>query len=753
MRFHLLTVVWGAEFTDRFARITLRSLLAPGNLPDLAAAHATVYDIHTTATDAERLRAHPIFRQVSQLVEIRLHLFPITQIDPKNPSSHWILWHRGAAQLHAEDDVLITVAADHLFSRGTLLHWADLFLRGNVAMFGSGVQVVAETLEEEIDRAFPPAQPVDLSVEALHDLLFRHLHPVKISMLRGSPRWIAHPEEHLRALQGYGVSQNVLTSHAVAFRPRAVRMNKNFCPVEKLDRVAFEPCRYLSLEPALKHLSLYLHPWQMNDRTLSHFGEWAANFFFAANRLESRTTHAYRIAGPIAPTELRRAELSARFFVGQMHASQQLFRLWRCLRDHGRYSAARWLAAAHMHARLRRRLTIRVPATVFVPAEELLARLTASEKMDLLAQGGRRLIAAARAHIAEGHHRLARGDWLAPSAAGAIRAGDGSRYVAAGRGAARIVAGPIHLDGIEIHIIDRPLTPLELNPSTAADTTVALARLLRHRARGVTVRTKAALLRQLQRNQRLYRLVLKARVALDPRLRGSNAATRASAVQEIAPALAAYRRGLAWRALDAMRQLYTFYQTAVLTGTTVTVAPATRLGQAAPAISRACHELADAVRRSPNFAEAWLELGFARLAAAEPAVALEAFARASTLPPMLARAHSDPDPRTVAAIERARLLAREGDPAAALAVLDAAPLVRPVPWALHDLRAGLLLEAGRIDEALEAFDLCMRQDYIHPSFAALLPRNLAMLEAIVAIVSDVDTTPERKARNLGGSCQ
>ena len=376
---------------------------------------------------------------------------------------------------------------------GTLLHWADLFLGGKVAMFGSGVQVVAETLEEEIDRAFPPTQPVDLSVEALHDLMFRHLHPVKISMLRGSPRWIAHPEEHLRALQGYGISQNVLTSHAVAFRPRAVRMNKNFCPVEKLDRVAFEPCRYLSLEPALKNLSLYLHPWQMNDRTLSHFGEWAEHFFFAANRLESRTTHAYCISGPIPPTARRRAELSAHFFVGQMHASQQIFRLWRCLHDRGRYSAARWLAAAHMHARLRRRLSVRVPATVFVPAEGVLARLTASEKMDLLAQGGRRLAAAVRAHIAEGHHRLARGDWLAPSAAGTIRAGDGSRYVAAVRGAARIVAGPIHLDGIEIYIIDRPLTPLALNPSTVADATVALARSLRHRASRAKVRTKAAI--------------------------------------------------------------------------------------------------------------------------------------------------------------------------------------------------------------------------------------------------------------------
>jgi tetratricopeptide (TPR) repeat protein len=260
---------------------------------------------------------------------------------------------------------------------------------------------------------------------------------------------------------------------------------------------------------------------------------------------------------------------------------------------------------------------------------------------------------------------------------------------------------------------------------------MALARSLRHRARDVTVRTKAALLHQLQRNHRLYRLVLKARVALDPRLRGSNAATRARSPQEMAPALAAYRRGLAWRALDAMRQLYAFYQAAVLTGTTVAVAPATRLEQAAPASSRACHELADAVRQSPDFAEAWLELGFARLAAAEPAAALEAFARAATLPPMLARTHSDPDPRTVAAIEQARLLARKSGAAAALAVLDAAPLVRPVPWALHDLRAGLLLEAGRIDEALEVLELCMRRDHIHPSFAALLPRDLAMLEAVV----------------------
>src|SRR5262245_2597745 len=398
MRFHLLTVVWGAEFTDRFASVTLRSLLAPGNLPDLAAAHPVVYDIHATAADLERLEAHSVFRRAAQLVEFRLHAFPIAQIDPRNPSSHWILWHRGAARLRDAEDVLFTVAADHLFSRGCLLRWAELFLRGNLAMFGSGVQVVAETIEEEISRTFPPLQPIDLPLEALHDLMFRHLHPVKVSMLRGSPRWIAHPEEHLRPLPGHGMAQNVLTSHAVAFRPRAVRMNDNFCPVEKLDRIAFEPCRYLSLEPALKNLSLYMRPWQMDDRTLSHFGEWADHFFFAANLLESRTTHVYPVAAPIPPAQRRRAELSARLFVGQMHASRQIVRLWRCLHDRGQCSAARWLAAAHVHGRLRRRLPLRIPATVFVPAEGVFVRITASERSDLLAQGGRRLISVVRAH-------------------------------------------------------------------------------------------------------------------------------------------------------------------------------------------------------------------------------------------------------------------------------------------------------------------------------------------------------------------
>ncbi|MGA7805768.1 MAG: hypothetical protein WCB02_14265, partial [Bradyrhizobium sp.] len=191
MRFHLLTVVWGHDFTDRFARVTLRSLLAPGNLPALAAEHEVVYDIHTTSADAERLGAHSVFREAARHVKFRIHRFSLAEIDPGNPSSHWLLWHRGADQLREDDDVLITVAADHLFRRDTLSRWAALFLGGRLAVFGSGVQVVVETLQEEIEKSFPMPNPIDLGVEDMNALMFRHLHPMKITMLRGSPRWIS----------------------------------------------------------------------------------------------------------------------------------------------------------------------------------------------------------------------------------------------------------------------------------------------------------------------------------------------------------------------------------------------------------------------------------------------------------------------------------------------------------------------------------------------------------------------------------
>jgi hypothetical protein len=720
MRFHLLTVFWGEEFTDRFSRIALRSMLAPGNLPALAAAHRIVYHIYTSAADVERLSADPVFKEVGRHVEYRLHKVSLTETERRNPSTHWMLWHRGAAQLDQAEDVLITVAPDHLFGGDTLTRWANLFLDGKLAMFCPGVQVVLETLQEEIERSYPAQGPIDVNIDDLHAMMIRHLHPVKITMLRGSPRCILHPEEHLRAVDGYGFVQNVLGSHAVAFRPRAIRVNRHFCPVEHLDRIAFEPCRYLSLEPALKALPLYLHPWRFDDASLNQFGEWGDVYLFDVNLRESRTAHVYALGRPMPAPERRRAELASRFHVAQMHAARGVFKVWRALRESGRSRAALWVAAAHTHARLRRRLAPRLPATIFVPEETILGRVETDERGRLLASGGRALMAVLKGHLAEGRHTIARGDWLARADTRAIRMMDGSCYSVARRGEVRVTAGPIRVDDIDVYGVSRPLVPLALGFPRITD-----ARLVRWLLDGSAQwprRISSGARRGLRQFPRLHSTAIGLRDAWYARFhRGAAAAEQ---VDGPSPALADYSRALTYRTTDAIRQLYGFYRDTVLAGTTVPVAPETRFTREDAPGERASELLSNAVRREPRFAEAWIELGFAELDAGRPDAALEAFERASTLPPFLPARPLDPDPRLVAALERARLLMSRDRLPEALAALEAAPLVGRIPRGFHDARARLLLHAGRIDQALDAFGNCMTGYAVHPSFGDLLPRKL-----------------------------
>lgn len=739
MRFHLLSVFWGDEFTDRFTRIALRSLLAPRNLPALASTHKVVYHIHTTAADAKRLADNPVFKEAGRYVEYRVHKVRLNDTERGNPGSHWMLWHGGAALLDRDDDVLITAAPDHLFSGDALERWAALFLEGQLAMYCPGVQVVVETLQPEIEHAFPVPGPIDVGIDDLHGMMLRHFHAVKITMLRGSPRCHIHPEEHLRAIDGYGLVQNVLGSHAVAFRPRAIRVNRQFCPVEKLDRVAFEPCRYLSLEPALKGLTTYLQPWRFDDAAANHYGEWSDMYAFDVNVRESRTAHVYALNGSIPPPVRRRAELASRFFVAQMHASRGIFRVWRALRESGRSRAALWLAAAHTHGRLRRRLAPRLPVTIFVPEESVFGRLEATERGRLLASGGRALVAALKGHIAEGRHTIARGDRLAASDAGsvsaastsdagAIRMIDGSCYSVGRRGEVRVTAGPIRVDGIDdidVYVVNRPLVRLALRSRRISD-----ARLVRWVLDGSVQwprRARSLARRRLRHFPRIHAVAIGVRDAVYSRLH--RGAQEAATVDGDSPAIAAYREALVCRTAAAFRQLYGFYRKTVLAGTGARVAPEERFTRHDAPGERARELLTTAVQSEPRFSEAWLELGFDHLEAGRPEAASEAFARASTLPPFLPARPLDPDPRLVAALERARMLMSRNNLPEALAALEAVPLVRAVPRTFHHTRARLLMHAGRIDEALEAFGRCMTGYAVHPSFGDLLPRDARALDA------------------------
>jgi tetratricopeptide (TPR) repeat protein len=193
-------------------------------------------------------------------------------------------------------------------------------------------------------------------------------------------------------------------------------------------------------------------------------------------------------------------------------------------------------------------------------------------------------------------------------------------------------------------------------------------------------------------------------------------------------ALILYRRAMSARGLDAIKDIYAFYSSNVLGGSSIAAAPAARLAKIPDAsFEEVSGWLEEAVRRSPDFAEAWLELGFLRKEAGKGGVAIDAFDRAQNAMPAFDQNLGQPHLRAIAGTERAQLLAQRGQSEAALAQLDAMLGQRWLPWTFYLCRARLLLARGRAREALAAFEQCLTWTNIEPRFP-VLPGRIEELE-------------------------
>ncbi|MGO9684895.1 MAG: hypothetical protein ACLPTZ_20350 [Beijerinckiaceae bacterium] len=83
----VLLPVWGFRYVDQFLNYCLPTLLAPGNIPALAAALPTEFVLLTSSDDESYIRDHTAFRRLAAVckVEIRLiyHLITDGMLVPK----------------------------------------------------------------------------------------------------------------------------------------------------------------------------------------------------------------------------------------------------------------------------------------------------------------------------------------------------------------------------------------------------------------------------------------------------------------------------------------------------------------------------------------------------------------------------------------------------------------------------------------------------------------------------------------------
>jgi hypothetical protein len=767
LKIRLVCTLWGEPFVDLFWRVSVRSLLAPGNAADVARKHPVRLSIVTTRKDASRIRSSPSFAHLASTLPVDFTTVGPLEADRSDPGSHALLWRAALAESRRRGETVIFVIPDVLYPRGTLTRWVERLEAGAAAVFSPALQVVCETALPELEERFPdPVGPLDLDADEAGTLGLRHLHPLWIAHVRGSPRASFHPEYLLRAVVG-GVNIRLLALFPFCVDPRRAGLHAGIGRSEV--PVAWDPVTVLSLEPACKQLDRAFRGAPLDRDAMTGLGGWfddisavehpaiGVDFAVSTRSSEDHTMPA--------------AAYAASFFVTQARLSRRIHRIWRAMHRLGCHDAARVLATAHFALPLRRRWRHRGAVTVLVPRvtigdgnpmtraavhhaltvghEPALAALIDAHVIpgDVTLRDGASYVQVESAPDRPADLPVVGGERFTTAAGATFEAADGSSARASFRVLRRLVA-----DGIAVYAIDRILLPPDktslprrqtVPQKTAAppitrsmETSAALDPWLERRRRRAADARQGGGWRRLSTVTRwVYHHVLASRPPLSRRLGVRMTRRRLGEIE---------RRRLdeafTILGLGALGELAAFHETLSIHG-----AGASPLRRELERITQALglepavagRRLLQVVTAKPDVAEAWLGLGYLAADRGAFEAALEYFDRAVAGRPYLVPGNSTLLPAAVAASAKGRLLEQLGR----LAEAEASYAVAVAAGAKSDVRrryARLLRARGALDEACLHFDRAVPWDgRAHP-----FPRLPRLLDDIVRAFRG----PERQER-------
>ena len=771
MKIRLISTFWGDRFTDLFLRIAVRSLLARDNVPAVASRHRVSWTIYTTEESRETCRKSPIFRQLEGMLHTEFVIFAPGEIDPRNPSSHWIAWHRGVELARRNGELAFFIIADMLHATSTLSRWAELFERGYRAVWAQAQQVVADTAIKELEDRFLPGtgEPIAMSVEEVVRLTIRHLHPVRIGMFRDSRRWTRHPEVVFADVPGFGIAMRAIGSHPFCVDPSYFSMTDAFSPLDHFEAIAFEGSCGVGLEPMLKSANLYYRIARMDEDRLSSMGAWLDYFVTPADLIESQRTHRLAVRKPGDDAAFARADTALGFYVSQVRLTGAIYRLVREMRRAQCRLAAGLVATAHFAARLRRHWNVRGAVTVLVPNDAAFKGLGREWLDALVAPGSEKtLIDAVLRHVLPGQHHFVVGETLSVDVLT-----DGSRPTRARspvRLSVRVVSGPTQVDDCTIYVVDRPLLtaapvsgaglrppgrwaahPARVTtsgppfratdpPEPAGQTVRAFVRRAKPRGRGA-LRLCYRALASLPGGRRpadAVRAVVR-RLVVDPierrlaaaerqdiatistkRSRATAPVTRAGTPPETS--IEAFGDIQSARVLLVLAELMRFYRRKI--DECVADYPPLQVVESCireTGISeeRLTTELEELVRQAPGFAEAWYELGDIHLMRKNYSEALACFDRclSGTFSIAVPPGHTGYD--VLAAQSRAMALEARGEGLAAVDTYQRAIGLDASSGMAHVAHGRLLRRLGRGREACAAFDAGMEGDPSAPWLAGV----------------------------------
>ena len=175
----VLLPVWGYSYVRQFLECGLPTLLAPGNVPALAAALPTEFIILTSVADETTIREHTAFRRLAATCETKIR--PIDDLITEGNYSTTITIAYAESVLASGEAMLDTcfffLVSDYIVADGSLTNALKRMQRGISAVVVGNFQVAREEglpwLEgkiagNELSLALPPREMMRWALDNLH---------------------------------------------------------------------------------------------------------------------------------------------------------------------------------------------------------------------------------------------------------------------------------------------------------------------------------------------------------------------------------------------------------------------------------------------------------------------------------------------------------------------------------------------------------------------------------------------------------
>lgn len=326
----LLLPVWGGAYVRQFLELSLPTILAPGNLPALAAEYPCQFQILTSIEDESLIRQHPNFAKLEAVCSASIRAIDHL-ITARNYSTTITLAYAEAIRATGSqmlETCFFFLVSDYIVADGSLRNVLAKVVEGSNAVLVGNFQVDEEkALPWLRAKLNSESSALSLSPRELMRWSLAHLHPATVANLVDNP--LSHNTHTNRLF--WRVDADTLLGrfylmHMIAIRPEVTDFQigsscdysfvPEMCPTGKVSTIN-DSDQYLVIEmQPTNHESLFLSPGALEVSKLAKsLSEWTTE----RHRLNAKESVVFHATD--TPQCLQQSITKADEFIGQIGKS------------------------------------------------------------------------------------------------------------------------------------------------------------------------------------------------------------------------------------------------------------------------------------------------------------------------------------------------------------------------------------------------------------------------------------------------